>query len=369
MAATNLLGPAPSQVSQSLTIQELEGTNAIQVILRGGMMVEVGATFGTTVRGGKYTPIGATRATLSVTGLEYDDTEMSLAFDAQFMRVGDYAVTNYPIEKPSPEAFTKLLQTLQKRGRECNVTCASFSRRGILRNVTPTPNRGYSVDILTGKQGPTAGANVGLKLKWEWSGEGIDASPVPIPISGDEASGKLADAGARLAVSVPEDPFEPDLFSSLDSLARKMQKGIGDLRKDLKGLGDLAKAPAKALNKLEASCRALGNVTNDFHETLSSVGDEYKAANAGLGALLHAKRACGDAKAAGNAVSEALAAVFDAIASRKARLIGCRPGQSLAELAAKELGNAELGAALAEQNEITGAIVPKGVYSLSYRSG
>lgn len=348
----------------SLVIEELEGTELISVELSGSLMPEVGTTFASKTTGGKFTPIGQKNAIQAVTGLEWDDTEMSLALDAVFFRDGDAKIVGADDIEITPEGLTSLFVRLQKRARACSVRLAGFARVGLLREVTPEPGRAYLVQPITGAVGP-AGVNIALKLRWEWRGEDIPTAGQEVAVIGDEVAGKLEASDSALASALAdEDPFEPDFFERVNAAAGNLRKGINDLRKQLKGLGDLARAPAKAANNLLSAARTVGNLANAFDDLLSDTADEYRAVGTNVGTLLRMKRAAGAATSAVGGARDAVVAIFDALERRKKREIGVRPGANLADIAAAELGSAARWEEIATLNELPGQIVPKGVYSV-----
>jgi hypothetical protein len=321
-----------------------------------------GVEFPTTLGGGKHTAYGSAYALLSATTFECEDTEMSVLWDAPFMRPADIVVTGADLLL-SPEGLLALFTRVQKRGRLCNVTAGPFARVGVLRTVTPSGNRGYTVDPKDGNQG-NPGVNIACKLKWQWSGEGI-AAPAPAqPPSGAEIATGLSLGAGGLASALSEDAFAPDLGAALSGALGNIRKGVSDLRKAVKQVGDLAKMPASLANQALSTARSLGNVVNDMHNTLSDVADEYAAARGGLSGLLAFRRAKGNAKRSLDALLEQVSNVFDALARRKPTVIGVRPGQSLVDIAKAALGAGDRWPEIAARNEIAGQVVPVGMFVL-----
>lgn len=349
---------------QRLTIGEVEGSDPISITLKGGAMVEVGASFGVKSLGGKSTPLGASYSILAVTGVDFPDTTMKLALDAPFLRSSDAVATGGATMTLSPEGIVETLQKLVLRGRLCNVELGPFARLGILREITPTPNRGYLVDPQTGRLAGRAGVNIELELRWEWAGQGIPQTPGAVTPSTAELGLDLSRAEASISAALATDAFAPGLLESLGDGLGNIRKGVSDVRKAIKGVGDLASAPARIANQAIATARALGNVVNAFHETLSDVGDEYAAAKAGAAGLLASRRAKGAAKAGADAMLAAVTSVLDALERRRPLLVGVRPGQSLVDVAVKHLGSGDRWGEIASRNEIGGQVVPSGVFSV-----
>ena len=141
------------------------------------------------------------------------------------------------------------------------------------------------------------------------------------------------------------------------------------LRKTLKGVGDLARAPAKLANDAIATARALGNTLHDLDNIIADARDEYAAAGAGAAALLRGRRGKGEAQKALGDGFAAVAALLDAFERRKPRSVGVRPGQSLVEVAKRELGSGDRWSEIAEKNEIAGQTVPAGMFVVDLPSG
>lgn len=356
------------RVLHNLLIEEIEpgadGEQPIAIELSGSVMPQVGATWGSKVTGGKFTPIGQKWAIQSVTGVEWDDTEMVFSLDAVFFRDGDVKVIGADDIEITPEGLHRLFVRLQKRARACSVRIAGFARVGVLREVKAQPGRAYQVQPITGEPGPP-GVNIELSARWEWRGEDIPNPRLDIVFIGDELAGRLESADSRLASALADsDPFAPDFFEKLNAAAGNLRKGINDCRKALRGLGDLARAPAKAANNILSAARTVGNLITAFEDILSDTADEYRAVGTNVGTLLRMKRAAGAASSAAHDARDVVASIFDALEQRKGRSIGVRPGANLADIAAAELGSAARWEEIATLNELPGQIVPKGVYSV-----
>lgn len=369
----------------SLAIQEIEGADPIRIELRGGAMPEVNAVWTSESRGASYTPLGAKEGYSTVTGITHGTTDMTLHLDGAFLRRGDIEVQGAP-EIFSVDELQKLLERVQGRGRECIVAVGGFTRRGVLRSIAATPGRGYSVDFSSGQQrsdGPDL--NRELVLKWEWSGTGELFVANPQSISGSGLSSQLSGANAKFGAALADAAsLGPGFLDSLRGGIGRLRGGIAKLRKTLQGVGNLINAPANLVNETMAAARSLGNVVNDVQNLLSDTSDNYKALGerargivqsaqqatlgsdiqAGVGHLLAARRTSATAQQGLNDTSAVVAAIFDAIQSRKPKTIGVRAGQSLSEIAKAHLGSADRWPEIAVANDIVGQVVPNGTYQL-----
>ena len=228
---------------QAFEIGEIEGTYPISLRMMGGLMIETGAEFGTTLRGGKHLPFGGSRALLSATGLELEDTEMTVAWDASYILDRDMVANGIDVD-PTPEGMLAAFRAIQKRARLCNVTVGSFAAIGLLRGVTPTPTRGYNQSISgsTGQLRP-AGTNLAVKLKWEWSSFGIPNVAPDQPPSGADIAGGLSTFDTNLSAALTDDAFSPDLGTALGD-------GLGKIRSATSGLRKATSSTTRILCKL-----------------------------------------------------------------------------------------------------------------------
>jgi hypothetical protein len=349
---------------QVFGVTELEGSAPITVELRDGLMVERGAEWASELRGSGYTPIGADRGFSTVTGVTWGTSELTLSWDAAFMKPSQIKAANAPAVG-SPEDLLALFVTLQRRGRECLVQVAGFTRRGVLRKVSGRPGRGYQVDVTTGQLGAAAGTNLGVVLSWEWTGDGSSFVPARALQTPPQIAGSLGGASAALGAALAKgDLLDPSLLDSLRGGIGRMREGMSSLRTSLRKVGDLARAPAALVNETLAAARSLGNVVNDFDSLLHDTADDYLAAGKGVTALAAAKGVVGSMASASHDAAGAVVAVFDAFASRKPKVIGVRPGASLADVARAELGSADRWPEIAALNEIQGQIVPLGTFEV-----
>lgn len=371
--------PARS-VGQLLVIRELGGSSPIKIMLQGSFGLEVGAEWGSELRGETRTPLGSSEGYSSASGRTFGKTEMALALDAAFLRRRDITVENAPIPF-TPEDVLGLFERLQDRARDCLVQFGALSRRGVLRNAVAAPGRGYSVDFGTG-EATAPGFNIGLKLTWEWSGRGEPAAAVTPPTSGSDIAGKLAgaDSGYGAALAEMQDAFDPDALTAISGAIGRVRGSLSKLRSTVRQVGALINAPARLINEALAAARSLGNTLNDLDNLLGDTRDAYLALGAAarstaaaLGprpaSLAKAQKAKGAVRDANQQAMEACVDVFDAIAKRKTRRVGVRPGQSLADVARTELGAADRWPEIASKNQLAGQVVPAGVFEVELPGG
>ena len=346
-----------------------DGDGGINVSLQGGLMPEIGSTLATKQKGGKYIPLGSVGGSttiLTALSLDFDDTEMTIYADAPFMRPGDCSVSGVDFTY-TPEGLVAAFVAVQRRARICNVQIGPFARRGILRDVTPTPGRGYGVDpgSSVGGLAKSFGTNVQIVLRWQWQGEGVALALGKSTPTAQELAGALSAASAGFGGALTDlDALDGNLLSQLSDGIGKINAGITGLRGNLKAIGDMAKAPAKLANQALATARGLGNVLHDFDTTLHDTADEYGMVGTNYANLLKSKRTKGQLSNAMNDAMAATLAVIDALESRRRKVVGVHPGQNLAEIAKRELGSADRWTEIASVNEIAGQLVPPGTFQV-----
>lgn len=352
-------------------VEEILGGDAIKVELSGSCGVKIGAMFTSRAKGGKYIPFGQTRAISVITGIDYDETEFELDLDGAYMGLPDVTVTNAE-NASTPEGLVRLFERLQARGREVRVELGQFARRGIIREVKAAPGRAYSTGVqeIDGPIAPPAGFNVGLTVKVEWTGRDVSLASTTAIDTGDDVAGALGAFDSQLASSLAAGgAFEPNFLDQITNMGARLRAGVNKLRRDLKRVGDLAKLPAKTANSLLAAARSVSNLVNDFNDTVHGIGDEYKAVGDTASAMFGAKRQAGAASSAANGILAQALRIIDAIGRRKARVVGVRPGMSLAVVAQKELGRADRWPEIAAHNEIAGQVVPVAVFTIEIPAG
>jgi len=352
---------------QSLTITE-QGANPIKVVLRGGTMPVTGAGFPVQSRGGVYVPMFAASGYSAVTGLLFGETEMEFSWEVPFFTPADFAVTgtDYP---NTPEQLAAVFQQIQNRGRPCTVQIGSFSRIGILRECTPKPGRGYTLDPSgTNNRQITPGTNLEVSMRWEWSGEGLPGAPSDVVPDVVDVRKMLNRAVSTLSSALSdEDPFAPDFLEGLKDTLGKLNSAVSSLRKSISKIASFASAPAKLANEAIAGARVVGGLANDLDRALGDIATEYQTANAGAAALLGMRRAKGQAKQALTDVMSAVVDCIKALEKRKTRTVGVHPGVLLSDVAARELGNADRWQEIADLNGITGKKVPPGTFAVEVK--
>lgn len=360
----------PRAAGAKLAIRELGGSSPITITLQGGFGVEQGAEWPSSTKGETRTPLGSSEGYGSLTALSFGKTEMQLSLDAAFLRRRDITVEN--ARTPfTPEDVAELFMQLQLRGRECLVTLGSFVRRGLLREAVAVPGRGHTLDFDGGIN--TLALNLVLRLTWEWAGRG-EPPTASIPDSPADIAGALgaADASYGLALASTQDLFAPDAFTAVSDAIGQVRAGLGGLRSTVRQMGSILNAPARLVNQALDAARSLGNTLNDCENLIGDTRDAYLALGpaaesvaTALGPrssqLARVANAKGDVRAANQAAMAAVVALFDAVAQRKARRVGVTPGQSLAEVARRELGAADRWPEIADRNGIAGQVVPPGV--------
>lgn len=368
----DVLAALPARTSGStLLIQELGGSSPLLFRLKGSFGVEVGAEWGSELRGEVRTPIGSSEGYSTVTGRSWGKTEMGLSLDAAFLRRKDIEVQG-TFPPATLDHVRSMFETLQDRGRECLVQLGSLVRRGTLRNVAVAPGRGHALGLDGAPD--VQGFNLTLKLTWEWAGRGVPAASASPPASGADVAGKLtaSDAAFGAAMAQGQDDFDPDALTAISGAIGKVRGAASQLRRTMRQIGSFAQAPARLINETLAAARSLGNLCNDLDNLLGDTRDAYLALGAAarstaaaLGprpsALAKAQRAKGAIRGANQQAMEACVDVFDAIAKRKTRRVGVAPGQSLADVARREGGGADAWPEIATFNQLAGQVVPPGV--------
>lgn len=361
----------PASQALPLVIQELGGASPARLTLRGGFGVEQGAEWVSELKGETRTPMGSAEGYSAITGRSFGRTEMTLNLDGGHLKRADFEVEN--LVGPFEVADVLLIfQQLQDRGRECLVSLGSFVRRGVLRQVKARPKGGHSVDLFGNRTAP--GLNLDVVLTWEWAGRGALPSTETPPASPSDIAGELgaADAGFGLAMAEAADAFAPDALTAISGAIGRVRGSLSKLRATVLQVGSLVTAPARLVNEAMAAARSLGNTVNDLENLVGDTRDAYLALGPAaegvaqaLGprpsALVRAQRAKKAIREANQQAMAAVVALFDAIARRKGRRVAVAPGQSLAEVARRELDSADRWPEIASLNQIDGQVVPPGV--------
>lgn len=350
---------------QTLVIEELGGS-AIRISLRGGCMPLQGASYPSTQRGGSYTALYSEYGFSAVTGLLFGETTMNFAWEVPYFSPADHQVEG--LDAPStPEQLYACFLELQRRGRTCQVSVGSIARIGVLREITPTPTSGYLIDPFTGAL-TQPGMNLEFVARWEWTAQGVPNAASDVVPSVDDVRSLLAKSSSALSSALSdEDPFAPDFLTSLKDGLGKLNAGIASVRTSLAKLGSFASAPARLANQALGTCRAAAALGRNLEQIMDDVATEYQIASQSASALLGARRAKGQAKAALTDIFSALADAIRALEQRRTRVVGVHPGQSLTDVAVKTFGSADRWREIAELNDIQGAVVPPNTFSLEVK--
>ncbi|HEU4411190.1 MAG TPA: hypothetical protein VFS43_38410 [Polyangiaceae bacterium] len=349
-------------------VRELQGPGPASLTLQGPAAALAGPALPTEAKGGRHVPLGSAEALLTVNALDLGQSEFEFFWSHQSLR--EIQVEAQGIDAPGrPEGLLAAFEALAARGRLCQVDLpGGQSRRGVVRKVTPKLTRGYAVDPATGD--PREGVDVECTVTFDWAGRGEPGPPPTALPTGEEAAGAIGDAADEIASAAADpSPFEPTFFGQLDALVGNVRGTAADLRANLRNVGAIAQAPAKLAQKISASARAFRAVLVDLDTLISDTPELYQAAGRSLADVGRAREASGAVKGATFGGMAALADLFAALDARRARRVGVRPGQSLADVAARELGARDRWPELAEHNGTGGQLVPDGVFSVEIPAG
>lgn len=345
--------------AQFVRIEETEGANPIGIVLSGGALpLREGVAYETKQTGAKHLPIGSRRATQAVTGVSHEDTEYKLAIEVPFIGPGDVRVAGAATPKV-PEDVATLFRFLQERGRQIQVTLGAFPRAGRLAGVRAEPTRGYGIDFL-GKPTPP-GMNCEITLTWEWSDAG-ERSPAVGTLAGPDLAGGLADFSAKLPTLFAPDAFVAELADKIRDGISSVLSSVESLKNLCRRVNNLVTAPARIANELLAAAKSAAKSLSELDDILTRTPEEVLPAGGGFPSQLRATRAAGDLRSGVGDGMASVVAVLDALAARKAREVGVRPGESLALVAKRELGSADRWPAIAALNEIPGQTVPAATF-------
>lgn len=344
--------------NQFVRIEEIEGSDAQSLVLSGGALPERGAAWETKQVGSKHLPIGSLRATQAVTGVEHADTEMKLYAEVPFIGPGDARMTN--AQQPrTPEDLADRLRNLQERGRQLRVTLGAFVRIGRLAGCKVEPTRGYSIDFL-GLNAPP-GMNCEITLTWEWSSTD-ERTLATATLAGPDLAAGLSAFSGKLPTLMSPDAWAEGIADQIRDGISSALSAVEKVKNLCRRVNSLVTMPARLANELLAAAKSAAKSLTELDELLTRTPDEVLPAGGGFPAQLRAKRAASDLRSGVGDGMAAIVAVFDALAARRAREVGVRPGESLALVAKRELGSADRWPAIAALNEIAGQVVPPATF-------
>lgn len=345
-------------------LRELEGPGEASLFLTGPASALAGPELVTEARGGSHTPIGSSEATLTVSSLIRKETEFSFSWSAGNLEPGNVVAEGLDVVA-RPESLFDAFEVLAERGRLCLVTLpGGLARRGVVRKVSGKPLRGYGTDPATGD--PLDGVDLECSITIDWAGRG-ESPPATASASdtGEDLAGDLGDSLDTLASAAADgDPFAPGFLEQIDNAVTNVVALGTNLRTTMRGIGALAQAPATIALSITSAARSFGNALSDFDALMSDTPEIYQAAGLSMAELTKGRNATGRVKGGGFDAMAVLAAIFAAIDARSPRTVSVRPGQSLADVAAAELGDRNRWPELSEHNSIAGQLVPDGVFSI-----
>lgn len=346
--------------NQYLRIEEVEGSDPISLTLSGGALPSrEGLAFETKQTGSKHIPIGSKRATQAVSGIEHLDTEMKLYVEVPFIGPGDVRTAN--AQQPrTPEDLADTLRRFQERGRQLQVSLGAYVRIGRLAGCKVEPTRGNEINFLGLRVPP--GMNAEVTLTFEWSRLPDEKSAAQGVLAGPDLAGSLAAVSAKMSTLLSPDAWAEGVFDKIRDGISSVLSSIEGLKNLCRRVNSLVTAPARLANALLAAAKGAAKALSELDDILTRTPDEDLAPYPGFVVMVRAKRAAGDLRANVGDGMAAVVAVFDALASRRAREVGVRPGESLALVAKRELGSADRWPAIAALNEIAGQVVPPATF-------
>jgi hypothetical protein len=361
--------PDTGEADTFFRVQELQEPGTIRVMLRGQMSAEHGAEHELTAKGGAYVPLGSAQALLTANAIELANTEYTFDWSAKYMRPQHCEVDGFDLTF-TPEGLVELFQTIAVRSRMCLVELpGGFARRGLLRSVKAKPNRGYSVYPRTGRPG-TPGSDQEVTLTFAWSSLATPTPGISDRLTGEDAAGSIADATDAIASAANDpNPFGLSPFEQISNAIGNVRLAGAQLRGVLKKVGDIAKAPAVLALSLVSAAKSFNNALNDLRDIISDTPELYLSAGDSFESLTKLRNTNGKIKRAIFVALDATASIFDAIDGRRARVVRVRPGQSLLEIAKREVGNADQWQAIGSANGIAGRFVPDDFVTIEIPSG
>jgi hypothetical protein len=371
MAALGLPTPGATNTDEAygfFTIREVQEPGVISLTLRGQMAAEIGPDHELSSKGGSHTPLGSSVSLLTANSIALGQTEYDFDWSAKFMKKQHCEVSGFDLDF-SPEGLVAIFQSLAIRGRLCAVELpGGFARRGIVRGVKAKPTRGYQAN--PNGSGGAPGCDQEVKVTIEWSalsgqsGEAIDR------LSGFDAASLVAEASDKIASAASNgNPFGVNPFEQISDAVGNIRQAGADLRSVLKRAGDLAKAPAGLALAISSAAVSFNNSIEELRAIISDVPEIYLSVGQSFEDLTKLRAANGAVKKAAFAALDSTASIFDALERRQARVVRALPGQSLVDIARKEVGNPDKWQEIATANGISGRFVPEGFVTVEIPPG
>lgn len=159
----------------------------------------------------------------------------------------------------------------------------------------------------------------------------------------------------------------PGFFDGLKESFGVARQAMARVRQSIAAVGSLARAPADTLNEITAMAESARNTLREAKDQIDDTAYEYRMANMRVHTIM-------DARAWKTSVVEpsdgslddlsALIRYIETLLSKPARYVAVAPGESLARVAQREMGDFELWREIAKANGLSSDRVPAGVSQL-----